>query len=809
MEEPRAEIDVSLPRGAPNKDSTTTSMETDCAICVPEEENDVPPPHVAKMGPNIPQQPQASLDLATSRLKPTSTKPTSGGATFKGTPRNPYALTDALESCDEQGRRASVMENDSVTSSLTSPASFERSSTNFSGESPNSKTDTLLKTLRECIATDGTQDGSKRGLDSQASSPGSPLATTELDKQIHTFKESIKFASAVVPADNVVPRRKMEEARVQPKDFKAIRLLGKGDVGQVYMVVKQDTKEVYAMKMLKKKDILSRNKIHRLLTEWEVLAKTDHPFIVSMYWSFQSKTKLYFVMEYCAGGELFHFLKQQTNGRVGEKNAKFYATEVLVALEYLHMMGVVYRDIKPENILIHDSGHLRLTDFDLSKTMQASQGPKVVQIGDQHLVNTGPDPKELFTSFVGTIEYLAPEVVLNAGHNSSVDWWGYGILIYEMLYGCTPFKGANKSQTLKNITSLTVKFPSEYKVSNTCKNLIRKLLHTHPERRLGSKNGAADIRAHKWLQGYPVDMIRNVEPPFIPKLRYPTDDIHFRMGPGKKLEANDHPISDSEEPEEPPSPPSRTTPGKKPPGAKISPYAHPAYESSAFAVDTSAIPFQGFAYYASKNREHTYGTETFPAGHLSPNGRAQSAPVLPLSAEPPASPSLPTVDPSADPALALSLDRDCPRSRTMPHMGNVSVSPHPGDQSEHQRPTVLRKPTLTPPDSRSPLSCNSPASGLSLGGPQGPTEGSSRGSHAGKLSGTTSPTDKAATGRTNSWINTVRTVISTGSHQPCSPSVGKADSGTGSKASNGSLGNLQRTISDLLFRKKAGGEDPP
>ena len=102
------------------------------------------------------------------------------------------------------------------------------------------------------------------------------------------------------------------------------------------------------------------------------------------------------------------------------------------------------------------------------------QGPKVVQIGDQHLVNTGPDPKELFSSFVGTIEYLAPEVVLNAGHNSSVDWWGYGILIYEMLYGFTPFKGANKSQTLKNITTLTVKFPSEYKVSSTCKSLIRK-----------------------------------------------------------------------------------------------------------------------------------------------------------------------------------------------------------------------------------------------------------------------------------------------------------------------------------------------
>jgi len=317
---------------------------------------------------------------------------------------------------------------------------------------------------------------------------------------------------------------------VGPDDFEKIRLIGRGDVGRVYLVLHKETKELYAMKLLTKKDMLERNKVKRALTEREILATADHPFIVTMYWSFQTSDYLYFVMEYCGGGEFYRTLQKQPGKCLPEESVRFYAAEVLLALEYLHMMGFVYRDLKPENILLHASGHLMLTDFDLSKQAATQNNPTLIKrIFAKNKIHSKP---ELLTnSFVGTEEYIAPEVITGYGHSSAVDWWTFGILIYEMLYGATPFKGADRDATFRSILGKKLDFPEphRYPVSSDAKTVIKKLLNPDPDRRLGTEHGAADVKDHKFFRGkINWALIRNHKPPFIPVIGHPTDTRNFR-----------------------------------------------------------------------------------------------------------------------------------------------------------------------------------------------------------------------------------------------------------------------------------------
>lgn len=316
---------------------------------------------------------------------------------------------------------------------------------------------------------------------------------------------------------------KITDAQVDPQCFEKIRLLGKGDVGKVFLVREKTSSRLYAMKVLNKNEMIQRNKIKRALAEREILATSNHPFIVTLYHSFQLQDSLYLCLEYCMGGEFFRALQTRESKTIDENDARFYAAEVTAALEYLHLLGFIYRDLKPENILLHQLGHIMLSDFDLSKQSGLIKNPEI-QLQKTHSSSSANiDTKACIdgfrtNSFVGTEEYIAPEVIKGKGHTSAVDWWTLGIFIYEMLYGTTPFKGKDRKATFGNILKREVRFLDTQPISSQCKNLIRKLLIKDEGKRLGSKMGASDIKNHPFFKNTQWALLRNQKPPMIPVL---------------------------------------------------------------------------------------------------------------------------------------------------------------------------------------------------------------------------------------------------------------------------------------------------
>ncbi|PWN49425.1 Pkinase-domain-containing protein [Violaceomyces palustris] len=326
---------------------------------------------------------------------------------------------------------------------------------------------------------------------------------------------------------------KVKEVEVGPNSFSKVKMLGKGDVGKVYLVREKKTEKLYAMKVLSKKEMIKRNKIKRVMAEQEILATSNHPFIVTLYHSFQSDDYLYLCMEYCMGGEFFRALQTRPGKCLAEEDARFYAAEVIAALEYLHLMGFIYRDLKPENILLHQSGHVMLSDFDLSaRATRRGGAPAMIRQATPNsapLVDTRSCIADLRTnSFVGTEEYIAPEVIKGCGHTSAVDWWTLGILIYEMIFATTPFKGMTRNETFSNVLRNEVHFPETTPISSLGKSLIRKLLIKDELKRMGSQSGASEVKQHKWFQTISWGLLRNSTPPIVPAFSNGLDAINFR-----------------------------------------------------------------------------------------------------------------------------------------------------------------------------------------------------------------------------------------------------------------------------------------
>nr|AML77692.1 putative LOV domain-containing protein [Squilla maritima] len=310
------------------------------------------------------------------------------------------------------------------------------------------------------------------------------------------------------------------EENIGLKHFRPLKSLGSGDTGSVHLVELLETGEYFAMKVMDKNVMLNRNKVHRACAEREILDTLDHPFLPTLYASFQTKTHIFLVTDYCPGGELFSLLDRQPLKVLKEDAVRFYAAEVVIALEYLHCQGIIYRDLKPENILLQRDGHVCLTDFDLS--CLTSCRPQLLFPCDYDMKRQKKrrippifiaEPMRASNSFVGTEEYIAPEIITGAGHTSAVDWWALGILLYEMLYGYTPFRGKTRQKTFANILHKDLKFLGSVLVSLPARQLMYRLLHRDPKNRLGSCEGANEIKQHPFFDGINWALVRYRSPP--------------------------------------------------------------------------------------------------------------------------------------------------------------------------------------------------------------------------------------------------------------------------------------------------------
>ncbi|CCA67867.1 probable Serine/threonine-protein kinase gad8 [Serendipita indica DSM 11827] len=282
--------------------------------------------------------------------------------------------------------------------------------------------------------------------------------------------------------------------------FELLKVIGRGSFGKVMQVRKRDTGRIYALKTIRKAHIAEKGEVTHTLHERLVLTKVSSPFIVPLKWSFQSESKLYLVLSYVNGGELFHHLQREQ--KFNEERSRFYAAELLLALEHLHSLNIVYRDLKPENILLDMSGHLALCDFGLCK----------IDMTSSDKTNT----------FCGTPEYLAPEVLKHIGYDMRVDWWTFGVLLYEMLAGLPPFYDENTSEMYRKILQEPLRFPEE--MGSDARNLITRLLNREPEGRLGS-NGAEEIKKHAFFKtiDFKKLLAKQIQPPFKPNVKSAVD----------------------------------------------------------------------------------------------------------------------------------------------------------------------------------------------------------------------------------------------------------------------------------------------
>lgn len=360
------------------------------------------------------------------------------------------------------------------------------------------------------------------------------------------------------------------DGSIELKHFRLLKRLGCGDIGSVYLAELNGTHSYFAMKVMDKDTLEARKKLPRAQTEREILQCLDHPFLPTLYTHFETPKFSCLVMEYCPGGDL-HALRQRQPGKYfSEQAARFYVAEVLLALEYLHMLGIIYRDLKPENVLVREDGHIMLSDFDLS--LRCTVSPTLVKYSKYATFDSNASssycsqpacidppacmqpacfaPRFLKTSnqktstndfasssfrtlpellaeptsarsmsFVGTHEYLAPEIIKGEGHGSAVDWWTFGIFLYELLFGKTPFKGSGNRATLFNVVGEPLKFPEAPNVSFAARDLIRGLLVKEPQQRLAYRRGATEVKQHPFFQSVNWALIRCAVPPEVPRVQ--------------------------------------------------------------------------------------------------------------------------------------------------------------------------------------------------------------------------------------------------------------------------------------------------
>ncbi|KAK8825058.1 protein kinase 2 [Blastocystis sp. ATCC 50177/Nand II] len=306
------------------------------------------------------------------------------------------------------------------------------------------------------------------------------------------------------PVEEVIsaPQPLKENPKLTVNDFELLKTIGKGSFGKVFEVRMKETGNIYAMKVMNKSQIMERRQYEHTLAERRIMEGISHPFLVCLRYAFQSQTKLYLVMDFFNGGELYHYLSM---GRFSEKRACFYAAEIALGLAHLHKNNIVYRDLKPENLLLDPEGHIRITDFGLSK--EDVEGDTV-------------------KSLCGTPEYLAPEVLRKQPYGKSVDWWSLGTLIYEMISGLPPFYDNNRKMMYHKI--LTAPLQKSPYMSAEAFDICSRLLERDPKKRLGY-NGFEEVQKHPWFKDINWDALyrKEVEPPYKPSVKSAESTEHI------------------------------------------------------------------------------------------------------------------------------------------------------------------------------------------------------------------------------------------------------------------------------------------
>ncbi|XP_044773182.1 ribosomal protein S6 kinase alpha-2 isoform X2 [Neomonachus schauinslandi] len=296
--------------------------------------------------------------------------------------------------------------------------------------------------------------------------------------------------------------------KADPSQFELLKVLGQGSYGKVFLVRKtkgSDAGQLYAMKVLKKATLKVRDRV-RSKMERDILAEVNHPFIVKLHYAFQTEGKLYLILDFLRGGDLFSRLSKEV--MFTEEDVKFYLAELALALDHLHGLGIIYRDLKPENILLDEEGHIKITDFGLSKE--------------------AIDHDKRAYSFCGTIEYMAPEVVNRRGHTQSADWWSFGVLMFEMLTGSLPFQGKDRKETMALILKAKLGMPQF--LSMEAQSLLRALFKRNPCNRLGAGiDGVEEIKRHPFFVTIDWNKLyrKEIKPPFKPAVGRPEDTFHF------------------------------------------------------------------------------------------------------------------------------------------------------------------------------------------------------------------------------------------------------------------------------------------
>ncbi|KAM9367724.1 microtubule-associated serine/threonine-protein kinase 4 [Phaethornis superciliosus] len=327
--------------------------------------------------------------------------------------------------------------------------------------------------------------------------------TLEVDESINSPNTSLKL------------RRKPRES-----DFETIKLISNGAYGAVYFVRHKETRQRFAMKKINKQNLILRNQIQQAFVERDILTFAENPFVVSMYCSFETRRHLCMVMEYVEGGDCATLLKNM--GPLPVDMARMYFAETVLALEYLHNYGIVHRDLKPDNLLVTSMGHIKLTDFGLSKVGLMSL---TTNLYEGHIEK---DAREFLDKQVcGTPEYIAPEVILRQGYGKPVDWWAMGIILYEFLVGCVPFFGDTPEELFGQVISDEIIWPEKDEAPPPdAQDLITLLLRQNPLERLGT-GGAYEVKQHKFFRNLDWNSLLRQKAEFIPQLESEDDTSYF------------------------------------------------------------------------------------------------------------------------------------------------------------------------------------------------------------------------------------------------------------------------------------------